>query len=443
MSKGGTVTVALAVLTLLTAVKAEGGTLTLQRIDTAGAPITVRAAPDGSSVSGYVLGLLDGRLRAIETDGSLRGFADLDQSDIQDFDRAWDIAFAPDYAESGKAYLSYNVSTGNDAQRFNHVISEIRRDANDPSRFDPDSLRRILTVPHPGVGNSGGHFGGAIDFGPDGMLYITTGDSNLSGFRGETTGDKNVSQDTSDLRGSVLRIDPRHDDFDEDETRNYAIPDDNPDLGSNAAPELWAIGLRNPFKARWDLETERMFIADVGEEAWEEVNPGVSGANYGWPELEGPDTLFEGELSNVGDLTGPLYAYSHDLESVFGGRSITGGEVYRGALEALDGQYVFADYVRNGTEFWLWSFDALSDPDDTRNLTAWSLEVQDGNAPRRIIGFGSDAAGRFYIADQDEGLFEVTNAVSTVPLPGGLVLAIGGVAVLGGFAGLRRRVGQV
>jgi len=141
----------------------------------------------------------------------------------------------------------------------------------------------------------------------------------------------------------------------------------------------------------------------------------------------------------VGDLTGPLYAYAHDLESVFGGRSITGGEVYRGALEALDGQYVFADYVRNDTEFWLWSFDAESEPGDIRNLTAWSLDVPNGDAPKRIIGFGSDADGRFYIADQNDGLFVVTNAVTAIPLPGGLALALGGMMVLGGVAGLKRR----
>jgi len=439
MIRAGIQATGLAICALWMAQQAQGGTLTLKRIDSSPAPITVRAAPDYDSASGYVLGLLDGNLRALEDDGTLRATEALDLATIDDFDRAWDIAFAPD---GDKAYLSYNVATGNDDQRFDHVVAEVTRDTEDPSRFDPGSLKRILTVPHPGVADRGGHFGGAIDLGPDDMLYITTGDSNLSGYQGDTTGDKNVSQDTGDLRGAVLRIDPRRDDFPADAARNYAIPEDNPDFGEpdNDPTEFWAIGLRNPFKARWDLTTGRMFIADVGEEAWEEVNLGVSGANYGWPEREGPDPLFEGELSELGTLTEPLYAYPHDSQSVFGGQSITGGEVYRGALEALDGQYVFADYRRNQTDFWLWSFDAESEPGDIRKLTAWSLDVLDGeDAPKNIIGLGSDADGRFYIADQNDGLFVVTNAVTAIPLPGGLALALGGIMVLGGVGGLKRR----
>ena len=429
---------------LCAAPQAQGGTLTLHRIDASPAPISVRAAPEGSPASGYVLSLSGGALRAIEPDGTLRptaALAGITDPGGERLGNVWDIAFAPDHATSGKAYLSFTVFTGDGSERrFNHVVAEVTRDAGDPSRFDPASLRRILTVPHTDARPGGAHFGGAIDFGPDGMLYVTTGDSWLS-RSAPPTGAQNVSQDPTDPRGAVLRIDPRSDAFPDDPLQNYALPGDNPDFGPDADPALWAIGLRNPFKARWDLETARLFIADVGEDGWEEVNLGLAGANYGWPAWEGPDELAPGELAPLGTLTGPLYAYSHDLSSVFGGKSITGGEVYRGPLGELYGQYLFADYLGNELGGRMWSFDALSEPGDIRNLTAWSLEVTGGGTADRIIGMGSDAAGRFYVADQRGGLFLVGLAaqVAVIPLPGSLGLALGGLALLGGLGRVRRR----
>ena len=167
MIRAGIRVTGLAICALWMAQQAQGGTLTLKRVDSTPTPITVRAAPDGDSASGYVLGLLDGKLRVIDDVGDV---AAVDLTEIDDFDRAWDIAFAPDYAESGKVYLSFNVSTGDDQPQFNHVVAEITRDSEDSSSFYPSTLNRLLTVPHPGA-SSGGHFGGAIDFGPDGMLY--------------------------------------------------------------------------------------------------------------------------------------------------------------------------------------------------------------------------------------------------------------------------------
>lgn len=345
----------------------------------------------------------------------------------------WDIAFAPDHATSGKAYLSFTVYTDGDGGRdYSHVVAEIRRDPDDPARFDPASARRILTVAHPGAPMFGAHFGGAIDFGPDGMLYVTTGDSWLprEGL--------SVAQDPADPRGAVLRIDPSADDFPDNPLQNHAIPAGNPDFGPDAHPAVWAIGLRNPFKARWDAETGRYFIADVGEDDWEEINLGAAGANFGWSAWEGPDALVEGLLSPAGTLTFPLYSYPHDLDDPFGGVSITGGEVYRGPIAELDGQYVFGDFTSTGAGR-LWSFDATSEPGAIAGLTAWSLDVAGGTPLRSFIAFGGDAQGRFYVSDLNAGLYVVTGAIAPIPLPGSLGLALGGLAALGLAARRRTR----
>lgn len=428
-------------LATLAPATAAASTLTLQRIDNSAAVISVVTAPAGGTASAYALNLSGGTIRAIEADGSLRAQPVLDaitDPEGETLGNVWDIAFAPDHATSGRAYLSFTTYTEDAGLRsYSHVVAEVLRDPTDPDRFDPGSLRRILTVPHPDAAQSGAHFGGALSFGPDDMLYVTTGDSWLprQGL--------NIAQDVTDMRGAILRIDPTGDDFPSDPLRNHAIPAGQPDFGPDADPALWAIGLRNPFKARWDGPTGRYFIADVGEDDWEEINLGLAGANYGWSAWEGPDPLAEGELSLLGTLTFPLYSYPHDLDSPFGGISVTGGEVYRGPLAALDGQYIFGDYNVSGAPGRIWSFDAAASmPGAPVALTAWTLEVEGPGALRNIIGFGSDSEGRFYVSDIFNGLYVITGAtaaVAVIPLPASLGFTLGGIALLGGLALRRRR----
>lgn len=229
---------------------------------------------------------------------------------------AYDVAFAPDFETSGKVYVSLRTTDNV------HEVVEYTLSSDGSLVFAPESRRVVLSIDH-GDAPAGAHFGGAIDFGPDGALYVTTGDSDQP--LDETL---IVSQDVTDRRGKVLRIDPFGiDAYPDDPTNNYAIPTGNPDFGSTGDPSIWAIGLRNPFRATFDEQTGQYLIADVGEDLFEEINIGASGANYGWSAFEGLQNV-GGELSPLGTLTDPLFDYGR----MFGG-SVTGGLVYYGPLE--------------------------------------------------------------------------------------------------------------
>ncbi|HSM01141.1 MAG TPA: PQQ-dependent sugar dehydrogenase [Acidimicrobiia bacterium] len=231
------------------------------------------------------------------------------------------LAFHPD--DPGRMFVHYSRA-GNGAT----VIAEYRLPVGS-NTADPAAVRTILTHAQP----AGNHNGGMIDFGPDGYLYIALGDG---GGGGDTYGN---GQDPHTLLGTILRVD-----VDGDE--GYGIPPDNPFAdGVGGAPEVWLWGLRNPWRFSFDGDT--MWIADVGQGSWEEIDlipPGRGGANLGWPILEG-NRCFDGpqSLCDDNDFIDPVYVYDHD-----GGRcSVTGGYVYRGqAIPELAGAYLFADYCR-------------------------------------------------------------------------------------------------
>lgn len=277
------------------------------------------------------------------------------------------------------------------------------------------------------------------------MLRMTTGDSHAP-----TTG-VNVSQQTDNLLGKVIRIDPTSDDFARSTRRNYAIPDDNPDFGKGAAPELWAIGLRNPYSASFDAATGRLFLPDVGEQRIEEINIGEAGANYGWSAFEG-DLVYEGALNTIGALTDPLWQYEHG-DDTLEGYSVTGGDVYRGVLDALSGQYVFADFQPGADGPSIWSFDAEADTVTGEDIIGWDVISPDRELGK-IIGFGTDSKGRLYISDFNGGLFLVTDASlddaltpqlassapfsilaapTPAPSPAGIALLLSAVGVLAGL----------
>jgi glucose/arabinose dehydrogenase len=288
------------------------------------------------------------------------------------------LAFHPGYATNGKAYV-YLINTSGDTE-----VREYTRDAANPNRLDPASAKLVLTIDQPAQFNN--HRGGWMSFGPDGQLYIATGDG---GGTGDPLGN---SQNTGNLLGKMLRIDVNGDAFPSDPNRNYAIPATNPFVGIAGADEIYAYGLRNPWRNGFDRATGALYIADVGQDAREEINLGALGANYGWNLYEGSAPFAGGSTAG---LTFPIAEYEHSV-----GRSITGGYAYRGGeSEGLHGQYIFADFVADK----LFSLSGGAITDRTAQLL-----YPNGGTISAAVSFGEDAEGNLYLVDFDGEVFRVT-----------------------------------
>ena len=340
---------------------------------------------------------------------------------------AFSLAPAPDFKTSGKLYISVNTT------ETQNVVVEYTADPV-ALTVDPDTQRRIVTIEHPDYGAAEIHYGGAITFGPDGMLYMTTGDIGAP-FE---AGSDNPAQDERNRLGGVLRIDVTGDGYPGDPDNNYAIPAGNPDFGTGADPALIASGLRNPFKAEFDPVSGILYIAEVGQTQRDEINiigPGpLQPLNFGWPAFEGSLPLTAGYTLD-GILTEPVYEFGQGF-GPFEGFSVTGGTVYRGPIPELQGLYFFADFGPGDPSYQspLWSF--LLDPDTgtTSQLTDWNVKIAGGGALGPVLGFGTDGIGNLFVSDSNGFVYQFVGA--TIPLPATVLLLAG---ALLGLGALRRR----
>ncbi len=272
------------------------------------------------------------------------------------------FAFHPDYAENGLLFVSYTDINGDSVIARYHVA------ADDPNLADLDSATTLLTVDQPFADHNGGYIG----FGPDGYLYIGFGDG------GSLEDPSNNGQKTDTFLSKILRIDVN--------AETYTVPDTNPFIGNaDYLPEIWAVGVRNPWRMSFDRATGDLYIGDVGQWDWEEVDfqPANSkgGENYGWSVYQGTHPFKDQPTS--GEVTMPIFEYPHAE-----GCAVTGGYVYRGAaLPELQGVYFFGDYctgkmwsmIRHESGVWLTSLFIDSD--------------------QVITSFGEDVNGELYSLD--------------------------------------------
>jgi len=304
------------------------------------------------------------------------------------------LTFDPNYAENGTFYI-YRTLPGTLGQ---NVIERYQVSSTNPNVAIASSATTVLNV---GALSTGMHVAGWMGFGPDGYLYVLTGDNGV----------RDNAQNIDNLHGKVIRIDVHHDAFPSDPLRNYAAPNDNMFFGVAGADEIFALGLRNPFRASFDRGEGTFFIADVGQDSFEEINIGAAGANYGWSIYEGPNPGpgYGGTLAG-GALTYPIYHYPTV------GSAIIGGYVYRGPSDGLQGQYFFADWT--GMISTLRLADTDQDPSTPPVWVArdWtSLIHTNVDSIDMPVSFGEDARGALYVVDYADGeVFRLTPVVNPV-----------------------------
>jgi len=293
------------------------------------------------------------------------------------------LAFHPDYASNGYFFVYYTAGPFPlfDVVRRYHVSAN-------PDRADSTSGLRMIRISDP----FGNHNGGQIAFGDDGYFYLAPGDGGSAGDPG------NRAQDPGELLGKMLRIDMNSDDFPSDPFTNYGIPPDNPFVAAvDTLPEIWAFGLRNPYRWSFDRETGDLYIGDVGQGAWEEIDfePGSSpgGSNFGWRLMEGNHCFDPPTDCNDGSLVLPVLEYDHST-----GFSVIGGYVYRGtAIPSLVGHYFLSDYVTD----LVWSFRIESG--QAVDLTDWAPVLNPNGEIESVSGIGEDASGELYFVLHGNG----------------------------------------
>ena len=292
------------------------------------------------------------------------------------------LAFHPQYASNGRFFIRYTDGAG-DVQ-----ISEFHASSN-PNVADPASGRILLTIPHPSFAN---HNGGVIAFGPDGYLYIGTGDGGSGGDP------NNHGQSLSTLLGKMLRIDVDH----ATGSVGYAIPADNPFAGQvGLRGEIFAYGLRNPYSFSFDRQTGDLWIGDVGQDLWEEVDRatapsgGGRGDNFGWSVMEGSHCFKPTTGCSTAGKVMPIAEYGHGSNDSIG-CAIIGGFVYRGAANpALVGRYFFGDNCSGN----IWDIDAAGPGSQSPQLLLAS--------GLHVTGWGQGADGELYLVASDGGLYHL------------------------------------
>ncbi|HXH18525.1 MAG TPA: PQQ-dependent sugar dehydrogenase [Chitinophagales bacterium] len=328
-----------------------------------------------------------GYIRIIDGQGNVKpqAFLDID-SRVQSGgeEGLLGLAFHPDYKNNGWFFVYYTNTSGN------LVISRFSVSATNPDSADAASETIVLTVAHPGRSN---HNGGNLEFGPDGYLYIGTGDGGGGGDPDDN------GQNPLSLLGKILRLDV--------DTLPYRIPPDNPFYGfASVRNEIWALGLRNPWRFSFDRLTGDLWTADVGQNAWEEVDfqPAASngGENYGWRCYEGNNFYSSSGFGCNTSYTFPVHEYAHS-----GGRcSVTGGYVYRGcSYPVLFGHYVFCDYCTG--EFWT----------IYNNGGSWQVTTQLNSANFRFSSFGEDMNSELYVTGLDNGVIYKITETTQATLP--------------------------
>jgi glucose/arabinose dehydrogenase len=318
------------------------------------------------------------------------------------------LAFHPDYADNGLLYTyssepadapaDFSTMPPNAPPDHQSVVAEwsVPNPTDAASGVDPSTRRELLRIDQP----QANHNGGALDFGPDGLLYISLGDGGQADDEGVGHSPQGNGQDPSNVLGSILRIDPTGVDS---ANGSYGIPADNPFVDqAGFAPEIWAYGFRNPFRFSFDSATGALLVGDVGQNDIEEVDVVTRGGNYGWRVKEG-SFLFDPNGDEDGFVTersrgepegliDPIAEYDHDE-----GIAVVGGFVYRGkAVPPLRGRYVFGDFAGNTGEGRLFFLGRGG------KVREFELEGQD-SLGLTLDGFGQDADGELYVLGNTTG----------------------------------------
>jgi len=274
------------------------------------------------------------------------------------------LAFHPKFKENREIYLSYTSA------KEPHVtyITRVKASKEDPNKAEPGE-EIVMKIPQP----FSNHNGGAIAFGPDGYLYIGLGDG---GSRGDPLEN---GQSLKTWMGSILRIDVNT----KQEGKNYGIPGDNPFLKrSGAQPEIYAYGFRNIWRLSFDRKTGSLWVGDVGQDLWEEIDIVKAGGNYGWKQYEGFHPYGNSKVVGEDKPIDPIWVYDHQV-----GKSITGGNVYRGTkVPELAGLYLYADFVTGK----IWGLEY----DEAAGKVKRNVGIVSGGFP--VLGFGEDAGGEVY-----------------------------------------------
>jgi len=298
------------------------------------------------------------------------------------------MAFDPNYASNGFFYIYRTMPDG-------HNVVERYQVSSNPNVANAASRQTVISLDN--ATSAANHNGGWIGFGPDNDLYIATGDN---------AGSANA-QTLSNLLGKILRIDV-------DGGLPYQIPSDNPFVGTpGARAEIFALGLRNPWRASFDTASGKLFLTDVGEQTIEEVNLGQKGANYGWPNSEGP--------SSNPAFVNPIAFYNHSI-----GNAITGGYVYNGESDGLSGQYFYTDFGSH--RLFTLRFDGTNWI-STERTSQVQTNVGTINNPS---SFGEDARGNLYIVDIDGEIYRLNPAVTSADLGDALTGNAGNDRLFGG-----------